>query len=415
MDNWFLSLGTEIKSELEFKKTTLVMPEGQLSDIDCLTLLENLTSGALLADQNGVIRYANPAFCHLLNDTAVTQLQGLKLSDLLTLPPKTDCALCIGKLKLDHTLHAQWATFHGGFLHINKRENGVTEELRIKIKHSRLTSEAPTEDAHILCLIDRFSEDTTLTQAHSDFVSTVSHEFRTPLTSIKGFADTLLAYGKQLSEDEQRRFISIIKDQADRLIRMVENLLTASKLGAGRVEMSYRPVPVKRLFDKVIQSILAKSSVKNSKPPRFDILVTPTSLEVWADADRLEQILLNLLDNAVKYSPDGKTVHVKAEFLPEDDTLIRIMIRDEGAGIPKDLLPKIFTKFYRIENPLKQEVEGTGLGLYITQSLTTAMNGRILAESEPGQGSLFTLIFPAATLERQATYRRKLYASEDNA
>jgi two-component system phosphate regulon sensor histidine kinase PhoR len=103
---------------------------------------------------------------------------------------------------------------------------------------------------------------------------------------------------------------------------------------------------------------------------------------------------------------------VRAEFLPEDDTQVRVMVQDEGPGIPAELLPKIFTQFYRVESPLKQQVEGTGLGLYITQSLTTAMGGRILAESTPGQGSTFTVIFPAATPERQAMYQRRLYTSE---
>jgi signal transduction histidine kinase len=105
---------------------------------------------------------------------------------------------------------------------------------------------------------------------------------------------------------------------------------------------------------------------------------------------------------------------VKGEFLPEDDTQIRISIRDEGTGIPQELLPKIFTKFYRVESPLKQEVEGTGLGLYITKSLTTAMGGQIYADSAPGQGSTFTVLLPAATPERQAIHHRRLYASEED-
>lgn len=374
-----------------------------LSEMNSQSLLSGLTSGVLAVRGDGVIQYANAAFNAMSGYTSDI-LVGRTVHEILKLPPKTDCAFCMG---VADSLTPQWATFHGAYL-LTRRNESAPEELKVKIKHS------PLPEGWVLCLIDPFSEDTTLTQAHSDFVSTVSHEFRTPLTSIKGFADTLLSYGAQLPEEEKRRFINIIKDQADRLIRLVENLLTTSKLGASRIEMSYRPVPLQRLLDKVIHSIQAKTQAKTGVERTIELSVKPTDLEAWADADRLEQILLNLVDNAVKYSPAGSTVHVQAELLPTDESQLRITVRDEGAGIPEALLPKIFTKFYRVESPLKQEVEGTGLGLYITKSLTTAMGGQICAESAPGQGSTFTVTLPAATLERQASHRRKLYASEED-
>jgi two-component system phosphate regulon sensor histidine kinase PhoR len=374
-------------------------------------LLNSLTSGALVVDGRGVIRYANPVFLQLSGFDAPDVLAH-PLSEFLQLPPKTDCALCLG---VGGSVESQWATFHGAFLR-TAAGPGQAEvgELRIKIKHSPLPA-ASGKPGGVLCLIDPFSEDTTLTQAHSDFVSTVSHEFRTPLTSIKGFADTLLLYGAQLPEEEKRRFINIIKDQADRLIRLVENLLTVSKLGASRVEMSYRPIPLQRLLEKVTHSVQAKTQAKSPGTERkFDVEIRPDTLEIWADPDRLEQVLLNLVDNAVKYSPADSVVRIRAGYLPDDDGRIRILVQDQGAGIPQELMPRIFTKFYRVESPLKQEVEGTGLGLYITKSLTTAMGGEISAESKPDQGSTFTVIFPAATPERQATHRRTLYADDES-
>lgn len=365
-----------------------------LPELPAADLLASLTSGALVVGKDQRIRYANPVLLELSGYSA-EQLSGQLLPSLIKLPPKTDCALCLG-------LGDQWATFHGATLLVSE-ERSRPEELRVKIKHSRFG-----ESGEVLCLVDLFSEDTTLTQAHSDFVSTVSHEFRTPLTSIKGFADTLLSYGAQLPDEEKRRFINIIKDQADRLIRLVENLLTVSKLGASRLEMSYRPIALKRMVDKVVESIQAKSKARRE----FEVTLVPEQLEVWADADRLEQVLINLVDNAVKYSPPTAPVRIRAEFLPGEDSRIRIQVSDQGAGIPKELLPKLFTKFYRVEGPLKSDVEGTGLGLYITQSLTHAMGGEISVESEVGRGSTFTLIFPAATPERQAAHRRRLAADE---
>ena len=376
------------------------MTQVPLPPMDSLALLEQLTSGAVLVDRQGQILYGNPAFCQLAHREADT-LKGLALSSILSLPPKADCALCLGA----DTTEASLINFHGGFLQV-EHANDAPETLRVKIKHSPLNSDS------FVCLIDPFSEDTTLTQAHSDFVSTVSHEFRTPLTSIKGFADTLLLYNAQLPDEEKRRFLNIIKDQADRLIRLVENLLTASKLGASRVEMTYRPVPLKRMLEKVLHSVQAKTQSKSNQARHFELNVQPASLEVWADSDRLEQVLLNLADNAVKYSPASSVVRVQASVSSEDESAIAIQVQDEGAGIPEALLPQIFTKFYRVESPLKQEVEGTGLGLYITKSLTTAMGGRIFAESVEGQGSTFTVILPAATPQRQEAYRRTLYAAQ---
>jgi two-component system phosphate regulon sensor histidine kinase PhoR len=386
------------------------MTAAALSQLDSLTLLEQLTSGALVVDREGVILYGNPAFC-CLSGWHADDLVGKLLKHLLKLPPKADCALCLG---VKQTEAPAFIVTHGAFLRVFTLQDnmGAAEELRVKVKHSAL-GDAPGQEWS-LCLIDPFSEDATLTQAHSDFVSTVSHEFRTPLTSIKGFADTLLSYGAQLPEEEKRRFIHIIKDQADRLIRLVENLLTASHLGASRVEMSYRPIPLQRLLDKVTQSVQAKNRSKTGQARRVSLNVHPADIEVWADSDRLEQVLLNLVDNAMKYSPAQGVIHIRAEFLPNDDNFVRISVQDEGAGIPDALLPQIFTKFYRVENPLKQEVEGTGLGLYITKSLTTAMGGQVFAESEEGKGSTFTVIFPAATAQRQAAYQRTLYASGED-
>lgn len=389
-----------------------------LPALNAEALLDALTSGALITSLDGNIRYANPAFC-TLSGYALPTLTGKRLPDLLALPPDTDCPLCWGLTPKEDN-PTKWPplhTNHAGFLipsSPKRSEPGnnykdALRENRVKITHSLLAPD------YYLCLVEPFSQDATLTQAHHDFVSTVStvsHEFRTPLTSIKGFADTMIRYGNQLPDAEKQKFITIIKDQADRLIRLVENLLAVSKAGASQMDLNYRAIPLQRLIDKVIQGIQAKVAVKSGRERRFNVQFNPSALVVWGDADRLEQVLINLVDNAVKYSPADSTVHVQVGFLPEDDTRIRIVIRDEGAGIPADLLPRIFTKFYRVDSPLEQDVEGTGLGLYIAQSLTQAMGGRILVESTPGQGSAFTLILPAATPERQAMHQRRLAAGD---
>lgn len=347
-------------------------------------LLESLNSGALLlAPKQDTVIYANPRFLQMTgkDDADAT---GRALGDLIQWDGQEITA---GTLPVDG----------GG-------------NLRVKLKTSRL------RDGHRLVLVDPFSEDMALTEAHHDFVSTVSHEFRTPLTSIKGFADTMLKYGDNLPADQQKRFINIIRDQADRLIRLVENLLTVSRLGTFRSQLHPRPVPLDKIIDTVVESI----RMKHGSNARIRVDVAGSLPPVWADSDALEQVLLNLVDNAVKYSERaGGEVAVSAGLKPAprpgEEQWAQIRVHDEGMGIAPEHLEnqKLFTKFYRVESPLTQQVEGTGLGLYIVKSLTTALGGQIAVDSELGKGSTFTLTLPVATEEGQAVYQKRRTAGPD--
>jgi signal transduction histidine kinase len=272
----------------------------------------------------------------------------------------------------------------------------------VMIRHSQLSPSL------VLCQVEPVHEqhpqDEKLVAAHRDFISTVSHEFRTPLTSIKGFADTLLRYPQQLPAIEKERFLTIIKEQADRLIRLVENLLTVSALGEKPLlNMRYRPVAIKGLLDRVIVSIQGKYQQNRM------ILATiaPDNLELWADADCSEQILINLIENAVKYSAFDKPVKIVGRLSATEPTMVEISIQDEGIGIPASALNRIFTKFYRVQQPLQQDVEGSGLGLTITRRLVETMGGRITVNSTEGVGSTFKVCLPVATPEKQAAYQRK--------
>jgi signal transduction histidine kinase len=283
---------------------------------------------------------------------------------------------------------------------------GPQEGSKVKIKYHPLET-IPGAETVVMCQLDPFAEDMSLTQAHNEFVSTVSHEFRTPLTSIKGFADTLLRYGGQLPEDQRKRFITIIKDQADRLTRLVENLLSVSKLGAGRVNMVYRPVAATPLVEKIAEQLVAKGVQDPRVKRHFEVNMPAKLPDMWADLDKIEQVLINLIDNGAKYSFADSTVVMTADILENGDKLA-IHVTNHGVGIPEDKLPRIFSQFSRIENPLTRDVEGTGLGLYITKSLALAMGGDIQVKSVPNETTTFTVIMPTATAERQEGYRRKL-------
>lgn len=229
-------------------------------------------------------------------------------------------------------------------------------------------------------------------RAQVEFISTVSHELRTPLTSIRGFAETLLKSGSKLTEEIKKKYLTIIKEQSDRLTRLVEDLLAVSRLESQNHQLTVRALDLKKTIDKVCESLSSKSSghkivqeIGNEIP------------NVWADADRLEQILTNLIDNAVKYSPTGSIVTIKVISPVNEQGIkdkLKIEVIDQGVGIKENDLPKIFKKFGRVDNPLTRQTQGTGLGLFITKSLVLALKGEIFVTSKPGE-TAFTVILPA--------------------
>lgn len=235
-----------------------------------------------------------------------------------------------------------------------------------------------------------------LERAQVEFVSTVSHELRTPLTSIKGFTDTLLKSGDKLSDENKKKYMTIIKEQADRLIRLVEDLLAVSRLESQNFQLTVRSLDLRKYIGKVCESLSSKAAnhkiiqkIENNLP------------NVWADADRLEQILTNLIDNAIKYSSHGSAVVISASALCDEKDVknkLKIEVTDQGIGINESDLQKIFTKFGRLDNPMTRQTQGTGLGLFITKSLVLALKGEISVSSRPGE-TTFMVILPAVVPE----------------
>lgn len=235
-------------------------------------------------------------------------------------------------------------------------------------------------------------------RAQVEFVSTVSHELRTPLTSIKGFIDTLLRSGNKLSEDNRKKYITIVKEQAERLIRLVEDLLAVSRLESGTQQLTIRALDLEKHINKVCDSL--SSRAQNHKIIQKIEKDLPN---VLADADKLDQILTNLIDNAIKYSPHGSSVVINVSSQVNVQNLknkIKIEVIDQGLGIKESDQPKIFTKFGRLDNLLTRQTEGTGLGLFITKSLVLALKGEITVRSKLGE-TIFTVILPAV-VESQA-------------
>jgi len=226
-----------------------------------------------------------------------------------------------------------------------------------------------------------------LDRLKSEFVSLVSHELRAPLTNINGGLELILQFSEDM-DPELCNTLKLLSQQSERLTRLVENILDVSMIEAGKLPMRMGPVALLPLFRRVVVTIQAKS-------PRTVIRV-PRNKEIpfaWADEDRLIEILINLLDNAAKYSPEWAPITIDTEV--EDDHLL-ISVSDWGIGIPKDEQDRIFDRFYRVDNRDAKEMYGYGLGLYMTKKLVEGQGGRIWVESQPGIGSTFFFTLPLA-------------------
>jgi signal transduction histidine kinase len=224
----------------------------------------------------------------------------------------------------------------------------------------------------------------------SDFVSTVSHELRTPLTSIYGFAETLMRSDVDFSEPERATFLRYIASESERLIQIVDDLLNVARLEAGTLAVALEPVDLGAAAREA-----AAAAEAHAERQRFAVDIDSGTLVVLADREKLTQVLANLLDNAVKYSPEGGTITLTARR--RADTA-EIVVSDEGVGIPRADQQRIFTKFFRTDRGATDPA-GSGLGLFLVRGLVVAMGGRIWVESEEGRGSTFTFDLPLAGAE----------------
>jgi PAS domain S-box-containing protein len=226
-------------------------------------------------------------------------------------------------------------------------------------------------------------------QMKSDFVSTVSHELRTPLTSIYGFAETLLRSDVAFHEEERSTFLGYIASESERLIRIVDDLLNVARLEAGTLGLAVAPTNVSDVVSETVERLAASADGAH----RFVVDVPDESLYAEADAQKLAEVVEHLVDNAVKFSPEGGTVTVSGRRKSET---VEVRIVDEGIGIPRADQHRIFTKFYRANSGPDAAAHGTGLGLFLARGLIAAMRGRIWVESEEGQGSSFFFELPMA-------------------
>jgi two-component system, OmpR family, phosphate regulon sensor histidine kinase PhoR len=240
----------------------------------------------------------------------------------------------------------------------------------------------------VLLVLHDVTELRRLERVRSEFVANVSHELRTPLTCIKGYLETLLD-GALDDRDHARRFLEVAGTHAERLDRLIDDLLELSNIESGRVTM----VPKRLDLSEVVAGVAAMFERQTTQSRQTLERVVPPGLAVHADRDRLVQILVNLVDNAVKFTPEGGRIRIEAET--ELDGRVEVRVRDTGIGIPSTELPRITERFYRVDKTRSREVGGTGLGLAIVKHLVQAHGGELHIESALGHGTTASFTLPA--------------------
>lgn len=239
----------------------------------------------------------------------------------------------------------------------------------------------------LVCVLHDITHLKRLEGLHTEFVANVSHELKTPLTSIKGFVETLLG-GALENPDTARHFLTIIDGHAARLEKLISELLDLARFDSGEIAQQFRPVDVNQLIQRCRQ-FFEKDILE--KKHQFEVQCPGSMPPVAGDEEKLERALNNLIQNAVKFTPSGGKIAVTAL---EGKNEVHIAVSDNGIGISEDHLPRIFERFYRADKARSRKEGGTGLGLSIVKHIAETHGGRVSVESRSGKGSAFTLSIP---------------------
>ncbi|HEX2953367.1 MAG TPA: ATP-binding protein [Bacillota bacterium] len=333
------------------------------------SIIFTMVEGIIATDASGRISFMNPA-----------------AENLFDLAP----GAAIGKFPREIWREYDMAEiFHLVFVKGEPEEREIQLEppskLLLKVQVIPIRMEGDVEVQGVLAVLRDLTRIRHLETVRSEFVANVSHELRTPLTSIKGFVETLLDGGLN-SPDSARRFLQIIGQETDRLNRIINDLLDLSRLESGRTDLYTAKLFLAPLVEDIHQTMDGRINEKN-----LNFSVELGCVAVWADEDRLREVLVNLIDNAIKYTPEGGAIRVR-----ENDAgdFQEFMVCDTGIGIPKESIGRIFERFYRVDKARSRELGGTGLGLSIVKHIIDRHGGRVWVESEYGKGTCFHFTLP---------------------
>ncbi|MBT2732993.1 cell wall metabolism sensor histidine kinase WalK [Carnobacterium sp. ISL-102] len=337
------------------------------------SVLTHMTDGVIATDRRGIIVIINDKAMEMLN---ISQEMALGVSILKVL--KIDKEYTLRKLlenedviSLDFSTEEMLVTLRGEFTLI-QRETGFI--------------------SGIVCVLHDVTKQEKIDNERKEFVSNVSHELRTPLTSMRSYLEALLD-GAWKDPEIAPQFLQVTQEETDRMIRMIKDLLDLSRMDSNKETLDLEYLNVNELFDHVIRrfEMMIKSSDKSKKNFSIKREFTKSKLWVEVDADKMIQVLDNIMNNAIKYSPDGGTITCG---LNETNDSVIFSISDEGLGIPKRDLANVFDRFFRVDKARARSMGGTGLGLAISKEVVQKHKGKIWVESTEGKGTTFYISLP---------------------
>jgi len=340
-------------------------------------ILGSMVEGVAVVNARERLLFANPGFAEILE---------------LDAPPQPGSAL-VEVVRQTELIEAVREVLKGA---PRVETEIVTGTLRQRFFAVTVASVRAAEASGAVVVLHDITDLRKLERVRRDFVANVSHEFKTPLTAIQGFAETLLA-GAMDDRQNRLRFLEIILDHSRRLARLTDDLLKLSKMDAERLELEIRRLSVSQFVESCIETTQRSAAEKDL---RISVNVGEKLPDIAADRRLLAEVLQNLLDNAIQYTPSGGQIMVSASANGNEVTFT---VSDTGIGIPRADQPRIFERFYRVDVARSREVGGTGLGLSIAKHLVEAHGGRIWVESEVGQGSQFHFTVPVFDSERASS------------
>ena len=241
----------------------------------------------------------------------------------------------------------------------------------------------------IIAVIHDITEQRKLDEARREFIANVSHELRTPLTNVKSYTETLIDAAGELPTDTEVKFLSVIAGETDRMTRIVKDLLTLSKLDCGKMDLHFHRFSMQHMVESVYNAMVLEAG-NNGLELKLNIQGKMPDMN--GDRERLEQVVINILSNAVKYTPSGG--HIVLSAARRDEGHVMIRVKDDGMGIPKDDIPRLFERFYRVDKARSRAKGGSGLGLAIAKEMVEAHRGTIYLESQLDEGTTVTVVLP---------------------
>lgn len=358
------------------KQLQLSMETLKIQNIKLETILNSMPEGIIAVDTQKNIMLINPSAREIFHIKEKEQI--------------------IGKNILENIRNHQFYKVMNDIL-INQEREPI--EIKIDASETKILriSSAPIRYISkyerirgIILIIEDITQLRKLENVRRDFIANVSHELKTPITSIRGFVETLRS-GEVQDENMQKRFLEIIDLESERLIRLVEDILTLSDLENNLELIQMEKIDVKETLNEII-AIMRQLASKKEITIRSNIEENMNLL--YFTKDKFKQMMINLIDNAIKYTPKGGKVEVNAY---QNKNQLQIEIKDTGIGIPKEDIPRLFERFYRVDKARSRSAGGTGLGLAIVKHILQLMNGKIKVESELGKGTSFILFIPITT------------------